>query len=215
MKNKLFIFDLDMTILSLNISTKQLSDMKEEINIYFKKYNISHDSLRPLIPKIIFLSKVIDNKELQNKIIQDCFSIIDQVETNPDGGIELNQGNIDLLNDLHEKGLRIGIISNNGKKGALNALHKAKLHENLFTFVITRDDVFLPKPFIDPYLKISHYFNEYDCYLFTDDIFDFLSLINLEKINNWSIEKYVVLQMDIKNQSYNWVTANKMNFDML
>jgi len=215
MKDKLFIFDLDGTILRLNISAEQFSNAKTRINAYFKEYGIQ-DDLRPLIPKIIILSKIVTkDKKLQEKIIKNSFSIIDEVESNPDGGIEIRQENVDLLNDLKERNIKIGLMSNNGRMGVLNALNKIGLSKDFFTFLITRDDVSLPKPFIDPYLKIEQYLSKYNCSLFTDDIFDFLPLINLEEIYNWNIKKYIVLQMDIKNQSYNWITLNKMNFNAL
>lgn len=215
MKDKLFIFDLDGTILKLNISAEQLFNTKTKINAYFKKYGIQ-DNLRPLIPKIIFLPKIATkDRKLQEELIRDSFSIIDEMETNPDGGIEIKQENVDLLNDLKERGIKIGLISNNGRKGVLNALDKIGFDEDFLTFIITRDDVSLPKPFVDPYLKISNYLSKYNCSLFTDDIFDFLPLINSEEAHNWNIKKYIVLQMDIINQSYDWVTLNKMDFGML
>jgi len=213
MRNNLFIFDLDGTILKLNVSTEQFSNTKARINAYFKKYNIQ-DDLRPLIPKIIFLSKVVTkDRKLQGKIIKDCFSIIDEMETNPDGGIEIKQENVDLLNILKGAGIKIGIISNNGREGLLNALNEIGLSEGFFEFLITRDDVSLPKPFIEPYLKITHYLEKYSTYLFSNDIFDFLPLIALEKIYDWDIKKCLVLQMDIKNQSYDWITLDKISFD--
>ena len=59
------IFDLDGTILRLNISAEQFSNAKTRINAYFKEYGIQ-DDLRPLIPKIIILSKIVTkNKKLQ------------------------------------------------------------------------------------------------------------------------------------------------------
>jgi HAD superfamily hydrolase (TIGR01549 family) len=213
MKNKLFIFDLDGTILKLDISQKQLSEVREKISEYFKEYNIS-DNFRPLIPKIIFLAKIVAEDEVtKEEIIRKAFSVIDEVEVRPAGGIKVKQDNVDLLKELKKRKMKIGIISNNGKKGVLNALGKMGLNEDFFTFLITRDDVPLPKPFVDPYLKIKQYLDEEKCYIFTDDVFDFLPLINLDKIYHWNIKKYLVLQMDIRNQSYEWVSLEKMNFD--
>ena len=216
MRPQLCIFDFDNTILKFNISAQQIANTKAKINAYLRQYNIPQDNLKPLIPKIIFLAKsVTENKELQKKIISDCFSIIDEMEAYPDGGIKVHHDNLRLLNDLHTRGIKLGIISNNGREGVLNALRIAKLNPNMFTFLITRTDVSLPKPFPEPYLKIQHYLNTHDCYLFTDDIFDVLPLLSLEKSYNWSIRKYIVLQMDIKNHSYEWETGKRMDFEML
>lgn len=216
MSRKLFIFDLDRTILSLNVSDKQLSSAKERVGQYFEEYGLADVRLRPFLPNIFFLANIAtDNTELQKKIIRDCYSIIDDIETNPDGGVVLNQENIALLKELHNTGVKIGILSNNGRRGVINALNITGLSEEFFTFIITRDDVDLPKPFPDPYMKIGNFLSEYDCSIFSDDIYDFLPLIHFEKKYNRPVEKYVVLQMDIRNQSYNWETQMKMDFDII
>ena len=215
MMKPLIIFDLDGTILKLEVSQEQLSTARKRIGECFAKYGVS-DDFRPLVPKIIILARIAtkDNDE-RRRIIEQSFSIIDSIETDPDGGIRMNPDNIDLIRELGRRKMNIGIISNNGKKAVFNALDSIPLSSKTFTFVVTRDDVSWPKPFIDPYLKIKNYLDQSYSYMFSDDIFDFLPLINLQKSYAWNIKKYLVLRMDIRNQSYEWETLERMNFETL
>jgi FMN phosphatase YigB (HAD superfamily) len=214
MQDKLFIFDLDGTIVKMDVSPRQLSGARSAINSRLRKAGIQLQyDLRPLIPKIVFLCKMIASDRARTKVAKDLFSIIDEMETHPDGGLRINQDNVDLLRTLREREAPIGLITNNGKIGVLKALSKIGLREDFFDFLITRDDTALPKPFADPYLKIDDYLGKYLCYVFSDDIFDFLPLIYLEKEHRWNVDKYLVLQMDIRNHSYNWETLARLNFD--
>lgn len=216
MANKLFIFDFDKTILDLKISMKQILETKAKINERFQEYGLPLDTLRPLIPKIYFLSKLATkNLEEQEQIVKYCFSLIDEIETNPEGGVDIPQTNMELLKDLSLRQYKMGIISNNGRKGVYSALRVTGIPHNFFEFILTRDDVLYPKPFLDPYIEIKKYLATHECYFFTDDILDFLPLMYSRDFESFEIEKYIVLNIDVKNMSYNWVTGEKMDFDRI
>lgn len=216
MQDKLFIFDLDGTIVKIDVSPRQLLDARSAISARLRQAGLQfQDDLRPLIPKIIFLCRMIASGKSRTKVAKDLFSVIDEMETHPDGGIRTNQDNVELLRSLKEREALIGLITNNGKIGVLKALNKIGLEEDFFDFLITRDDTALPKPFADPYLKIDDYLSKNLCYVFSDDIFDFLPLIYLEKEHSWNVDKYLVFKMDIRNHSYDWETLARLNFDAI
>ncbi len=214
MNDNLFIFDLDGTISKFSITQDQFLETKKRIKGYLKSHEVIVDNLRPILPKIIFLTKTsISDKEKQQRVIKECFSMIDEIELNPRKGIITNESNTRLLLQLKDAGASLGILSNNGKKGVLNALSRSNLNRDLFEFVITRDDVEMPKPFANPFLKITSYLSEKNCFLFTDGIYDLLPILNLGKVNHWSVSMYIVLQMDIRNMSYDWNSGDRFEFD--
>ena len=137
------------------------------------------------------------------------------METHPDGGITFRKENIDLIKELYCCDFKMGIITNNGRKCLVYCLKYVELDPNIFTFLVYRDNDNLPKPFAEPYRQIEQYLKKYDCYYFSDDILDFLPIIYLEKQNDWNVKKYIVLNGDIVNHSYEWNNGKKFNFNIL
>jgi HAD superfamily hydrolase (TIGR01509 family) len=73
------------------------------------------------------------------------FAILDQFETESVSSTEPFPGVRDLLDGLLSRGVRLAVLTNSGRRAALEALRKAGLLDR-FEFVLTRDDTEIMKP---------------------------------------------------------------------
>lgn len=212
MKEKLFIFDLNGTILNIRVSKEQSDVAISKITDFLQSRRCEPHNLKPTYPMIQFhVMQLSIVSECKNKIIKKCYSILDEMEFNPSNGITTNDSNVDLLNKLHGKGYHLGIITNNGRIGTLNALNNIKLSTGIFEFIITRDDVKYTKPFPEPYMIILDKLLDCESYMFSDNALDFAPL----QLINKKIKMFLVQHTYIKNQSYDWITGQKLNWNEL
>ncbi|MEM1574677.1 MAG: HAD hydrolase-like protein [Nitrososphaerota archaeon] len=126
MKIKLFIFDLDRTIVVLPINWIKV---KKEIN---KKLEIK-EKLTPLFPKIEKLTY--NNLTLRKKI----FEIIEKEEIKIVKKISYNPEIYRIFRELKNRKYKIALITFQSKKAALKILKKLKIL-NFFNNILTRED---------------------------------------------------------------------------
>ncbi|MEM3063188.1 MAG: HAD hydrolase-like protein [Nitrososphaerota archaeon] len=126
MRIKLFIFDLDRTIVVLPINWIKV---KKEIN---KKLEIK-EKLIPLFPKIEKLTY--NNLTLRKKI----FEIIEKEEIKIVKKISYNPEIYRIFKELKNRKYKIALITFQSKKAALKKLKKLKIL-NFFNNILTRED---------------------------------------------------------------------------
>jgi len=81
------------------------------------------------------------------------YSMIEEIELRAATEVTLYPGAIDTLRKLRNNSMKIGLVTNNGRKGTELTLSRYRL-ENLFDAVVTRDDCDNMKPAAEPVLKV-------------------------------------------------------------
>jgi phosphoglycolate phosphatase-like HAD superfamily hydrolase len=126
MKIKLFIFDLDRTIISLPIDWIKVKEkIKKDLGI--------NDPLIPLFPTIEKLTY--NNLALRKKI----FEIIKKEEIKIIKKIVFNPEIYKIFKELKNKNYKIALITFQSKKATLEILKKLKIL-NFFNNILTRED---------------------------------------------------------------------------
>jgi phosphoglycolate phosphatase-like HAD superfamily hydrolase len=126
MKIKLFIFDLDRTIISLPIDWIKVKEkIKKDLGI--------NDPLIPLFPTIEKLTY--NNLALRKKI----FEIIKKEEIKIIKKIVFNPEIYKIFKELKNRNYKIALITFQSKKATLEILKKLKIL-NFFNNILTRED---------------------------------------------------------------------------
>jgi pyrophosphatase PpaX len=81
------------------------------------------------------------------------YSMIEEIELRAATEVTLYPGAVDTLRKLRSHSMKIGLATNNGRKGTELTLSRYRL-ENLFDAVVTRDDCDNMKPAAEPVLKV-------------------------------------------------------------
>ena len=122
---KLFIFDLDGTIIDLPINW---TEVKEKI----KKILKTDHPLTPLIPSI---EEVATNSELRKKI----YRAIDYEEMKVVEKLKFDQDIARVFEKLKKVNLRLALVTLQGRKPAIEALKRLNIYK-YFDLVISRDE---------------------------------------------------------------------------
>jgi len=122
---KLFIFDLDGTIINLPI---KWTKVKEKI----KKILKTDHSLTPLIPSI---EEVVTNSELKKKI----YRVIDYEEMKVVKKLKFDEEITKLFEKLKKANCTLDLITLQGRKPAIEALKRLNIYE-YFDLVISRNE---------------------------------------------------------------------------
>ena len=122
---KLFIFDLDGTIIDLPINWTKV---KEKI----KKILKTDHPLTPLIPSI---EEVATNSELRKKI----YRAIDYEEMKVVEKLKFDQDIARVFEKLKKVNLRLALVTLQGRKPAIEALKRLNIYK-YFDLVISRDE---------------------------------------------------------------------------
>jgi pyrophosphatase PpaX len=81
------------------------------------------------------------------------YNMIEEIELRAATEVTLYPGAVDTLRKLRSHSMKIGLATNNGRKGTELTLSRYRL-ENLFDAVVTRDDCDNMKPAAEPVLKV-------------------------------------------------------------
>lgn len=122
---KLFIFDLDRTIVDLPI---KWTEVKEKI----KKILKTDHSLTPLIPSI---EELVTNSELKKRI----YKVIDYEEMKVVKKIKFDEDIAKLFEKLKKVNCRLALVTLQGRKPAIEALKRLNIYK-YFDLVISRDE---------------------------------------------------------------------------
>jgi len=157
MKIKVFIFDLEGTILEMDADWE---GMRIQIGDYFlKNYGIQL-YFKPVLEKIEDAIKILSSKKSMaelNIIRNKAFEIIEKTHIEAAKKSNLFQNIQKLLEKLQLSSYRLAILTRSGKKATEILLEKNKI-KDFFEIVITRDDVINSKPSPEGVYKIIKHF---------------------------------------------------------
>jgi len=122
---KLFIFDLDGTIVKLPI---KWTEVKKKI----KKILKTNLSLTPLIPSI---EELVTDSELKRRI----YKAIDDEEMKVVKKLKFDEDILKLFKKLKKLGYKLALVTLQGRKPAIEALNRLNVRE-FFDLIISRDE---------------------------------------------------------------------------
>jgi len=149
-RRKAIIFDLDGTIVNLNVNWKKLKNILSDRfnNLYGTKYDFQRitDCLDKVLEKgnqmeLTKFLNIIEEYELQN---------IDRNENIEETLFFINNLKVFKVQD----GTKLAVFSLNMKKTIINSLKNAKIYDK-FDYIVSREDVQRWKPHPDGLIKIQ------------------------------------------------------------
>ncbi len=149
---KAIIMDMDGTLTKFNLDYMKA---RQQALKELERMKLRTPDMTELISIYLVLKKLkpsLDTKsftELQKKF----YTILEEMEIKAAQDAILYPGALDTLRKLRAQGLKIGVVTNNGRKGTELTLKRCQL-ESFFNAVATRDDCAEMKPDAGPVLKV-------------------------------------------------------------
>jgi len=147
-KVKAVIFDLDGTLITFKLD---IVGMKKEIIRRLLKLNVARNllNLNVKVAEMIEISKnyllKMGRKDLAAKVISEVFSAADEFEVRAAKISELIEDAELVLKGVRELGLKVGLLTNNGRLATNIVLEKHGIAK-YFDIIITRDETKTLKP---------------------------------------------------------------------
>jgi HAD superfamily hydrolase (TIGR01509 family) len=146
------VVDMDGTITKFNLDflsarrrilkeldkmNRRTPDMTDQLSLYF------------IVEKLRDKTDPDTFRELRKMI----YGMIEEMELKAATDVTLYPGAVDTLRKLRERSIRIGLVTNNGRKATEITLSRYQLN-SLFDTVVTRDDCDKMKPAAEPVSKV-------------------------------------------------------------
>ena len=184
---ELVIFDLDGTLIKLPVRYDFLrNELRDNFNIQGESF---------LIPMI--LEKTQDN----NKVKREAFELICKEECNAIDGLEIHEGAIEVIKEIHSKNKKIALVTLQCERAANQILDIMGI-KDLFLNIFTRDD------YTDRYEQIINTMKKFDStadktLMIGDRINDF------DSAEKAGCESIIIRRGDQQgNERMNWVKDN-------
>ena len=145
------ILDMDGTITRFNLDSRgvKLTLLKELEQANLRTANMTERSTILLLLQQMRQQFDSENYErFRNRF----YALLEEMEVKAAGEAVLHAGVLDTLNELKERSLRIGLVTNNSRKGTALTLNNLGLN-GFFHTVVTRDDCQEMKPHPSPLSK--------------------------------------------------------------
>ena len=152
LKIKAIVADMDGTITKFNLdymSTRQR--ILEELD----KKNLRTPDMNDQLSLFIVLGKLKDRLDVNTfeALRGQVYGYLEEMELKAATDVTLYPGVMETLQKLRSNSIKIGLVTNNGRKGTELTLFRYGL-KNLFDAVVTRDDCDDMKPAAEPVLKV-------------------------------------------------------------
>jgi len=152
LKIRAIVVDMDGTITKFNLDFMSFRRRALE---ELERMNLRTPDMTDQIGFSFILGKLkdkVDNKTFK-EIRKKMYSMVEEMELKAATDVTLYPGAVDTLEKLHSQAMKIGLVTNNGRKGTNITLSRYRL-QNLFDAVVTRDDCEDMKPAPEPVLKL-------------------------------------------------------------
>ena len=152
MKIKAIVLDMDGTITKFNLD---FMDARRRALREIDKVDLRTPDLTEQISLYMILGKLKQKTDpkIYESIRRKVYSILEEMEHRAAAEVMLYPGALDTLRKLRDSSLKIGLVTNNGRKGTDLTLKRHNLRI-FFEVVVTRDDCENMKPAPDPVLKV-------------------------------------------------------------
>jgi phosphoglycolate phosphatase len=141
------IFDLDGTLVTFNLDIKEWRKVLLDV---MRKRGFATGTLGLSTPTQDILDYAkdqagADNLSTYQSLRSEAFSILDALELDGAASATVFPDTTEVLGYLSSKGVRLGVLTNSGRRAASVSLKKAGIGR-YFEFVLTRDDTEAMKP---------------------------------------------------------------------
>lgn len=152
MKIKAIVMDMDGTITKFNLD---FMDARRQALREIDKLNLRTPDMTEQISLYMVLGKLKQNADAKayGSIRRQVYRILEDMEGRAAADVTLYPGALDTLQKLRDSSLKVGLVTNNGRKGTDLTLKRHNLRI-FFDAVVTRDDCENMKPAPDPVLKV-------------------------------------------------------------
>jgi pyrophosphatase PpaX len=152
LKIKAIVADMDGTITRFNLD---YMNTRQRILEELDKKNLRTPAMNDQLSLFIVLGKLKDTLDVNTYVALrgQVYGYLEEMELKAAADVTLYPGAKETLQKLRENSTKIGLVTNNGRKGTELTLLRYKL-ENMFDAVVTRDDCDNVKPAAEPILKI-------------------------------------------------------------
>jgi N-acetyl-D-muramate 6-phosphate phosphatase len=144
------VFDMDGTLLRLDVDI-------EEVRTRLAALFAPHGVTAPFRPILRRLREAAVEAEAAGgdsvKLLAQGLAILDEWEVKAARSARARQGGPALTADLHAAGVKLAVVTDNGRACVGPALSSSGYDPSIFTILVTRDDVDLPKPHPDGVVK--------------------------------------------------------------
>ena len=143
--------DIDGTITTFNLD---FMDARRQALKEIDRLNLRTPDMTDQISLYMILGKLkgTATAETYRELRRKVYSILEGMEHRAAAEVTLYPGAINTLQKLRGSSVKIGLVTNNGRKGTDLTLKRHNLH-TFFDAVVTRDDCENMKPAPDPVLK--------------------------------------------------------------
>ena len=154
MQIKAVVMDMDGTITRFNLD---FMDARRRALEELNRLNLRSLEMTDQIPLYMILRTVKQNADpaTYESLRVKVYDILEQMESKAASDVMLLPGVLETLQKLRNSSLKIGLLTNNGRKGTELTLKRCDL-ERFFDVVVTRDDCADMKPAPDSVLKVLH-----------------------------------------------------------
>jgi HAD superfamily hydrolase (TIGR01509 family) len=149
---KAIVVDMDGTITKFNLD---FLSTRRRVLKELDRMNLRTPDMTDKLSLYFILDKLRDKanpgtfRELRKRI----YDMIEEMELKAATQVTLYPGAVDTLRKLRRHSIKIGLVTNNGRKGTELTLSRYRLN-SLFNAVVTRDDCDNMKPAAEPVMKV-------------------------------------------------------------
>ena len=145
------IFDMDGTLLHLDMPSESIELVKGKLRKYFRLFDIE-SNFSPLLSSISKSMKQLCQRgyseKKNNSIKEEVFRIVDANEIQAAKTARIRQGGHEMLRDLNH--YTLGLVTSNGSQCSKLALKSVAISCQHFSTIVTREDTDRHKPNPEP-----------------------------------------------------------------
>lgn len=139
------LFDMDGTLLFLPVD---IDALRERLSEFHRGYGLEM-TFRPLTDDLSAAARRLEDmlSPAQARAAQRwARATVEQAEVDAAAQVQRREGSLEAFRVLGERGVRLGVVSNNTRRGILAALEAVGIDPDGLGALVSRDDVPSPKP---------------------------------------------------------------------
>ena len=151
MKVRAIIIDMDGTITNFNLD---FMDVRRKGLKELERMNLRTPDMTEQTSFFVLLNAVKDRLDALSYVLlrRKFYNLLEEMELEGAKGVTLYSGAVETLQKIRTRGVKIGLVTNNGRAGTDLTLNRLGL-QSFFDVVVTRDDCEEMKPSAEPVKK--------------------------------------------------------------